>query len=408
MNRSIERLYTGLVNSIVLPVGDRFFGQRMMQRLAFLRQAQWWTPEQLIAYRDESLRQLIQTVYRDVAYTREVMDARGLRPEDIRTAEDLRMLPVMTKQMYRAQSVERLTRPTGQTTFDACSSGSTGAPFCVKEDNYTAGWYRAAFMLALEWLGWTPGQPHVQTGISPTRSRGRWIKDMMLNCHYVSAYDLTDAHLDEVLDYMDSQEIRYLFGYPGSLYYLAERAAERGWTQSLVGAATWGDNLYPHYRQAIESTFKTRVTDTYGIGEGMQIAAQCGHGMTYHIFSTDVIVEFLDDADQPVPVGQSGNVVLTRLHPGPWPLIRYKVGDVAIPGGWRRCPCGRGFEVLESLQGRDTDVIVTPSGNRLIVHFFTGILEYFPEVDTFQVIQDEPGVVRLLVVPAQGYNVGGG
>lgn len=400
----LDQLYTGVVNTALLPVGDLVFGQRMMQRLAFLRNAQWWTPEQLIAYQHQELQRLIQTIYDEVPYTRSLMDERGLRPQDIQTREDLQKLPVMTKDMIRAQVGDQLVRPTGQATYDACSSGSTGSPLCVKEDSYTAGWYRAAFMLALEWLGWTPGLPHVQTGMSLKRTRGRWIKDLMLRCHYVSAYDLTDKHLDEILDYMEQHQTKYLWGYPGSIYFLAKRAKERGWNQPLIGAATWGDNLYAHYREMIESAFHTRVTDTYGIGEGTQISAQCGEGTHYHIFSTDVITEFLDDQDRPVPDGEVGNVIVTRLHPGPQPLIRYKIGDIAISGGWRKCACGRGFEILESVQGRDTDVIVTPSGNRLIVHFFTGILEYFTQVETFQIVQEESESIRLLIVPNAGYN----
>jgi len=68
------------------------------------------------------------------------------------------------------------------------------------------------------------------------------------------------------------------------------------------------------------------------------------------------------------------------------------------------CTCGRGFDKMESIQGRDTDVVITPSGNRLIVHFFTGILEYFPEIEAFQVLQDEPGSMVLRLVPTKGFS----
>jgi phenylacetate-CoA ligase len=59
---------------------------------------------------------------------------------------------------------------------------------------------------------------------------------------------------------------------------------------------------------------------------------------------------------------------------------------------------------MESIQGRDTDVVVTPSGNRLIVHFFTGILNHFPEVESFQVVQETPGQILVRVVPAVGFS----
>lgn len=57
--------------------------------------------------------------------------------------------------------------------------------------------------------------------------------------------------------------------------------------------------------------------------------------------------------------------------------------------------------MMSSLFGRNTDIIQTPSGNRLIVHFFTGVLEHFTDVESFQVIQDELESITVLIVPTQ-------
>jgi phenylacetate-CoA ligase len=398
-----ERLYSQIVSRLALPIGDRVYGQRMMQEFDFLRRVQWWDADRLMAHQDESLRRLIRTAYDEVPHYRQSFDAAGVRPEDIRTAADLRHLPILTKADLRGKPLDEFSRPTGQTTYDACSSGSTGQPLCVREDAYTAGWYRAATMLAFTWAGWQPGLAHVQTGMTLARPAGRRLKDQILRCHYVNAYDLTDAHLDSVLDHMEAHGERFLMGYPGSLYYLARRAAARGWNRPLTGIITWGDTLYAHYRKTIEAAFGAHVTDTYGVGEGIQVAAQCGHETHYHIHATQTIVEFVDDDGQPVPEGSPGNILLTRLHPGPTPLIRYQVGDVGTGGGWVRCECGRGLPIMGSIQGRDTDNIITPGGNRLIVHFFTGIIEFFTQVEVFQVIQEQRDSVRLLIVPRADY-----
>ena len=114
-----------------------------------------------------------------------------------------------------------------------------------------------------------------------------------------------------------------------------------------------------------------------------------------------MVVEFLDEHGAPVAPGQRGRIVLTRLHPGPMPLIRYEVGDVGVPGGGERCSCGRGLPMMKSIDGRTTDVVVTPAGNRLIVHFFTGILEYFREIDTFQVVQETVEDLVVRIVPTK-------
>ena len=401
---ALQSMWTWALRNLMLPAGDRVFGSRLAKRLAFLEEAQWWEEGRLQSHRNALLSEVIRIAYEEVPFYGDAMRAVRTKPEDIHTSADLQRLPVVTKQMLIEGYPARTTRKTGQKTYESSTSGSTGTNFRVLEDAATAGWYRSSLLLALEWAGFRIGSPHVQAGINPARSLDRRLKDWLFRCRYVSAFDLTDRALDEVLDVMDRRSIEFVFGYPPSLFYLAKRAARRGWNRSLTAAVTWGDSLYPLYRKTIESVFGTRVFDTYGCSEGIQIAAQCGSNHTYHIHTLDVVVEFLDDQGQPVREGERGNLVLTRLHAGPMPLIRYRVGDVGRSGQSRRCECGRGFEIMESVEGRETDVVLTPSGNRLIVHFFTGVLEFFPEIASFQVVQESPGAMLLRIVPRGSFH----
>lgn len=363
-----------------------------------MEKAQFWAPGQIQEQQDAQLQELIRIAYHEVPFYRDLFDLAKISPDEINTSKDLLRLPIVTKNMLRQAYPAQVTRPTGQKTYQASTSGSTGQNFFVMEDPYTAGWYRATFLLELEWAGWMIGEPHLQTGMTLKRSLDRRLKDWLLGCHYVSAYDLSDAHLEEILQIMEKKKLKHLWGYPGSLYYLARHAQKRGWNQPLNSAVTWGDMLFQHYRQEIEQAFQTKVFDTYGCAEGFHVAGQCGIGSHYHTHDLDVIVEYLDEQDQPVDFGQPGHVMITRLHPGPMPLIRYRVGDIAIPKAGL-CDCGRGFALMEGIQGRDTDVVLTPGGNRLIVHFFTGILEHFPQIDAFQIIQEELNAINLRIVP---------
>jgi phenylacetate-CoA ligase len=167
---------------------------------------------------------------------------------------------------------------------------------------------------------------------------------------------------------------------------------------------TWGDQLQPVQRARIEAAFQARVFDTYGCGEGIQVATQCGHAQNYHVYNLDVIVDYVDDRGDPVPPGTPGNLLLTRLHPGPMPLIRYRVGDIATSGCGKVCPCGRAWELLESIQGRSADAIVTPGGNRLIVHFFNGVFEHFHEIDQYQVVQERPDTITVRILPTAAWS----
>ena len=394
---------TLLLRNYLLPLGDRLFGQRMIARLKYLEKAQYWSREKILEQQAIALQQLIQVAYHEVPFYHNLMGNAGIKPKAIQSPDDLSKLPIVTKDMLREGYPEQTTRSTGQKTYQASTSGSTGKNFFVMEDAFTAGWYRASFMLTLEWAGWQIGEPHLQTGITPDRSFDRRLKDWLLGCHYVSAYIMDDRQIKKMFNIIKEKELNHVWGFPASLFYLAKYAKNRNWQRPLKSIVSWGDSLYPHYRQEIESIFQTPVFDTYGCAEGIQIAAQCEHG-NYHLHALDAVVEFLNDQGQPVPPGAVGNIVVTRLHPGPMPLIRYAIGDLGVPSAQVSCPCGRGFPLMESIQGRDADVITTPSGNRLIVHFFTGILEHFSEVDSFQVVQTSPDSIIVRLQPKNSLN----
>ncbi|MEZ5399969.1 MAG: AMP-binding protein [Bryobacteraceae bacterium] len=392
-------MYGWALRRLVLPVGDRITKQRLLSRLEFLREAQWWPIERVESWRNERLRELARTAYEEVPLYRRLFDSVGVHWRDIRDADDLRRLPVVTKAMLRNAYPNESTRDTGLPWRIESSSGSTGEPFLIREDSETAGWHRASFMLSLEWAGWRMGEAHIQTGASLDRGWERIAKDVMLRCHYVPSMHLDDESLDRVLDTIDRRGIRHLWGYPCALDALAQRAAAVAWNGSPMNSVvTWADQLYPHYRSRIERVFRTQVLDTYGCGEGIQISAQCGHGRHYHVLMMDTVVEYVDSTGEPVRDGEPGRVLLTRLLPGAMPFIRYEVGDVGVRAPHQVCTCGRQWELMQSITGRQTDVVVDPSGRRFFVHFFSLYLESFPEIREYQVIQTGPDSVHIRAV----------
>jgi phenylacetate-CoA ligase len=100
-------------------------------------------------------------------------------------------------------------------------------------------------------------------------------------------------------------------------------------------------------------------------------------------------VEIVDANGDDVPPGQMGRVLATRLDNFAMPLIRYELGDLVEleKDNAGPCECGRELPLLRRLIGRDTDIVVTRSGKRMIVHFFTGIFEHVPEIRQFKVVQ---------------------
>lgn len=395
----MQRLMHESFEKLILPIGDLLTGQSVMRHLRFFREAQGWSPERLKQWQDDRLRETVRLAYEQTPFYRALYDQARVRPEDIRGIEDLEKLPVVTKDLLRPAYPDACTRGVVTRYTEISTSGSTGAPFRVRVDAESMSAARALMFLRAEFSGWQIGAPYLQTGMTLQRGAVRGVKDKLLGCHYVSAFDLSDAVLDAYLDLIGRRGLRYVMGYAASLYMLAKRAHETRSTLALEGAISWGDNMFPAYRQLIEAQFQCRVTDTYGCSEGIQIAAQCGerHG-GYHIFAPHVAIELLNGGRRAQP-GESGEVFLTRLNAGAMPLIRYRIGDLARYAAEQECACGCRWPMLSGVDGRSTDVVLTPRGNRLIVHFFTGIFEYARSIRAFQVVQENVNGITVKVVP---------
>ena len=116
-------------------------------------------------------------------------------------------------------------------------------------------------------------------------------------------------------------------------------------------------------------------------------------------------MELLDDNNNPVKDGEIGNVVVTRLDNKNMPLIRYKLGDLAVMLPRNKYPANRkyNFPLIEKVIGRNTDIVLLPDNRKLIVHSFTGIFEYIQEIKQFKIIQKDRKSILVQYVPDEDF-----
>lgn len=380
-----------------MPLGGLATRQPVAKYLAYYQESQYWPREIIAAERDRALHETIKVAYQEVPFYRDLYREHGVHPRDILCADDMHKLPVVTKQMLSAAYPDRCLRHTGFPTEEQATSGSTGQPFRSMIDTDSQARARALMFLRAMMSGYKPGDAMVQTGISGNRHGLKGWKDRLLAITYVPTVDLSDSALDKALHSMVSRRARYLMGTAQSMHLLAMRAIEVGTRHRLAGAVSWGSHLLPQHRYAIQEAFGCRTIDTYGVSEGMQVASQCGedHG-EYHLFALHVFTEFCHDG-HPVPTGETGEVLLTRLNPGVMPFIRYQVGDLGRASTRKTCPCERTLPMMASLVGRTADIILTPRGNRLTVHFFSHLFGQMSEIRSFQVHQTTSDHLHLLI-----------
>jgi phenylacetate-CoA ligase len=321
------------------------------------------------------------------------------------TLEQLRRLPVMTKQDARA-NVDRLRWvgvPGGASKYN--TGGSSGEPLLFYFGRSRQASDAAGRIRARRWWGVDVGDREAYLWGAPAElnktDRIKTIRDGLLNQLVLNAFAMSAANMDGYLEAVQAFRPKCIYGYASSVALLAARAHARGIRLRLpelrVVCAT-GEPLYPHQRQLIEEVFGVPVANEFGSRDIGFTAHETPHGEML-LISESIILEVLDEAGQPVLPGELGEAVATGLCSDAQPFIRYRTGDMVRmrPQG---CSDGRGLHVLSEVVGRTTDFVVRPDG--VVMHALAVIyvLRAVEGIAQFKFIQHALRDVEVLIVPA--------
>lgn len=394
-------MYSNLVENLLLPAADRVLGLSISSELSWWRDVQWYSADKLRLLQEFRLDKLLNQVELTIPYYQEILKKNKIAGNRS-PYERLGQLPILTKSIIK-ENISRLLDPEKEKYIKVNTSGSSGERGTFYQDREAYSGALAIQSMFWDWAGFRLGDRAIQNGITPERGFVKAMKDLLMRVTYLPAYSLDKDFAIKAL--MSSQKGKYsrsFLGYASGLYTYAKFSQEAG-IQDLKfkTVVSWGDKLFPQYRNLIKKQFKCDVFDTYGSSEGLVIASECEHH-TYHIMTPHVHVEILNAKGEEVGPGEMGNVIVTRLDNYLMPLLRYKLGDLAIKACRDRvCPCGRNFPVLGTIIGRDTDIIYTPRKKALIVHFFTGIFEHVLEIKQFQIVNRARRPMLVKYIPNQ-------
>lgn len=154
-------------------------------------------------------------------------------------------------------------------------------------------------------------------------------------------------------------------------------------------------------RENIENAFNNKVIDIYGTYETDNIAYECSLHNGYHIAVDSVIMEFIKQGKSAKP-DEEGEIVVTVLNNFAMPFIRYNLHDIGSYSD-KPCSCSRTFPMLNKIEGRANDYMVTEDGRKL--SFFN--IAYFdklaPNVREYQIVQEDFNIFNIFIVPGLGY-----
>jgi phenylacetate-CoA ligase len=399
-------LYTNIVSKILFPIHEKLKKHDTVAIRQSLEQSQWFSREQLVSQQAKRLREFIEKVYQHVPYYKEQMDKLGLSPRDIQSPADLVKLPFLDKATISA-NFDRLKSDIAGPLSRFNTGGSSGQPLIFLLGNERVSHDVAEKWRATRWWDVDIGDKEIVAWGSPielgAQDRVRLIRDKLFRSELIPAFDLTEEKILQFIEQIRTTRPKMLFGYPSVFDLLAKTARKKGIQMDNLGikvAFVTSERLYPYQRENIESVFGAPVANGYGGRDAGFIAHQCPKG-GMHLSFEDIVVEIIDPQGNPLPAGESGEIVVTHLGTSEFPFIRYRTGDIAVMSD-KQCECGRGLPMLESIEGRSTDFVVAADGKILHGLSLIYILRDMPQVDAFKIIQESQQLTRVQVVSKTG------
>ena len=406
-------------------------GLRFVDSLNEMQRVQWRSTEELLSRSELKLGLLLKHAAENVPYYQNFFKQRGFQPDELRTIDDLRKLPIFTKSDYRQCEPETLcaTNVPASLRIDRKTSGSTGEPFQFSLDQRALPIIFASHLFYDSWHGLQPfdrylriiAPPAAQAPLPADASTSVRLKRALtsqLQTLYeswtqekISLWEVDSERAENIWQRIEAFRPKFVMGYTSTLAAIADELLRRDLKLShpVQGVITIAETLTPNRKRLIEKYFNAPIINRYGLREfGSWSAQSCRESPDrFHINTELVVCEVLRADGTPCAPGETGRVVLTDLHNFARPFIRYDTGDLAVAVAGD-CSCGRGFPLLGPIEGRSLDCLRTPSGDEIspaiLGHFLFVYHDHLEAVRHYQLVQETANRVNLLVVPGEGWD----
>ncbi len=386
------------------------YGPETERLIAEALEREYWSPEQWKIWQENRLGYILHRAATKVPYYREYWQQRR-RLGDRSSWQYLENWPILEKEALRAKPTAFVAEDCDiRKMYHEHTSGSTGKPLDLWFSRKTVQIWYALF--EARWRQWYGVSRFDRWGIlggqlvAPV-SRQKppfWVWNAPLNQLYLSAYHLSASFFPYYLEAIRTYRLTYLWGYSSALYTIAQWLMENNPPDlGLKVIITNAEPLYAHQRQAMEAAFRCPVRETYGMSEAVAAASECEAG-SLHLWPEAGVVEiFPSEPTEPGDQPLTGEFLCTGLGNADMPLIKYRVGDRGKLASMRhQCPCGRHLPILEEIEGRCDDVLLTPDGR--VIGRMDPVFKAQLPIREAQIVQESLEVIQINLVPAPGFS----
>ncbi len=348
---------------------------------------------QLRALQTKKLAATVKKVYENVPFYKKAFDEKGVKPEDIKSVDDVKLLPFTLKQDLRDNyPFGMFAVPQEEICRVHASSGTTGKPTVV---GYTKRDIKNWGDLMARTFTFAGGSKHSVIQVA----YGYGLFTGGLGAHYgaealgAMTIPVSGGNTKRQIMLMQDFGTTLLACTPSYALYLAETMEEMGidpkslkLTGGVFGAEPWTEAM----RTEIEQRLNLLAIDIYGLSEimGPGVAADCEYKQGLHIAEDFFLAEIIDpNTLEPLPYGEKGELVITTIDKDGIPLIRYRTRDITSLSV-DTCGCGRTMARMSKVLGRTDDMLII-RGVNVFPSQIEGVLVNIAEVEPhYQIVVD--------------------
>ncbi len=319
--------------------------------------------DEMRAIQNEKLVKQVKRVYENVEYYRNLMDQKGVTPDDIKSIDDLHKLPFLTKADLRdAYPYGLLGTDIKNCVRIQSTSGTTGRRVVAFYTQNDVDLWEDCCARAIVAAGGTNGDVcQVAYGYGLfTGGAG-----MNGGSHKVGCLTLpmSSGNTERQIQFMQDLHSTIICCTPSYAAYIGETIKEMGISPDeldlkagIFGAEPWTEEM----RRDIEKSLGLKAYDIYGLTEttGPGVAFECEEQTGMHINEDHFLAEIIDpETGEVLPEGTKGELVFTNLDKEGFPLLRYRTRDICILSR-EKCSCGRTLIKMTKPMGRSDDMMI--------------------------------------------------
>ena len=319
--------------------------------------------EELKKLQSEKLVKQVKHVYDNVPYYRNLMDEKGVKPEDIKGIEDVSKLPFLTKADLRdAYPYGLLAVPQKDCVRIQSTSGTTGRRVVAFYTQHDVDLWEDCCARAITAVGGTD-----EDVCQVAYGYGLFTGGPGLNggSHKVGCLTLpmSSGNTERQIQFMMDLGATIICCTPSYAAYIGESLKEMGYKPEdnklkagIFGAEPWTEEM----RQSIQESLGIKAYDIYGLTEtsGPGVAFECCEQSGMHINEDHFYAEIIDpDTGEVLPEGSKGELVFTSLDKEAFPLLRYRTRDICVLSR-KPCSCGRTHIKMTKPMGRSDDMLI--------------------------------------------------